>query len=193
MRKVVVVEGKLLPHGMMLAKGALKDPGKPVPVTMGYDHSTIVGKAVDFERNEETGEISFDIQFAPGYAGGEDLIKDAELSLSAYGLEISDDILIESAKIGAAVLDPFGAIPKAVPAEPIFKWSAVVEEWEEHWRNRKDDDLVGHFHAFWNDHRREHLRQHYLRGELACECNEGMLKELKDRWGSKDWNGLTDE
>lgn len=59
-RRVVAIEGKRTVDGRILMPGSIKFDKKSIPVTTdGY--YTVVGKATDFERNDETGEISLDI------------------------------------------------------------------------------------------------------------------------------------
>ena len=64
-RRVVAFEGKPTMDRRLLLPGALTVESRPIPVTMGSVTSVspheIIGTAIDFERNEETGEISFDV------------------------------------------------------------------------------------------------------------------------------------
>ena len=64
-RKVVAFEGKPTVDGRLILPGALTVEYRPVVVTIGpvtaYDPNQIIGKAIDFERNDETGAISFDV------------------------------------------------------------------------------------------------------------------------------------
>lgn len=61
-RVVVATEGKDFGLGTILAKGALKPGREPIPVTIGFDPADLIGRATGFERNEETGEVSYDVE-----------------------------------------------------------------------------------------------------------------------------------
>ena len=64
-RRVVAFEGKPTMDRRLLLPGSLIVESRPIPVTIGtvtaVSPHEIIGTAIDFERNEETGEISFDI------------------------------------------------------------------------------------------------------------------------------------
>jgi len=59
-RRVVAIEGKRTMDGRLLKPGSITIKNKTIPVTTDGYH-TAIGKATDFERNDETGEISLDI------------------------------------------------------------------------------------------------------------------------------------
>lgn len=63
-RYVVAYEGKPMRDGRFIEKGALRVNRDFIPVTLGYNYSEIVGRASGFERDEETGAISFEIETA---------------------------------------------------------------------------------------------------------------------------------
>lgn len=71
MRKVVAIEGKPLPGLRMLAPGAcwVDETDGHIPVTSNpySDLSKVLGQARDMRRNEENGEISFEIEFFNQY------------------------------------------------------------------------------------------------------------------------------
>lgn len=49
-------------------------------------------------------------------------------------------------------------------------WDDVIHEWDENWKGRPlNKDIEEHFGDFW-DERRNHLKEHYDRGELVCRC-----------------------
>ncbi len=78
MRKVVVKEGFDYPDRRHIEKGALTPHEHPwIPVVLANNFDTLVGRARGFERNEETGEISFDIEIT--HQGFDKVIDSADL------------------------------------------------------------------------------------------------------------------
>lgn len=80
MRKVVAIEGTHLFPGTFLERNAVVVKKDRYPVIVNFEMSEIVGIAKDFQRNEETGELSFDIRFRDD--GLATMLKDAEYSLT---------------------------------------------------------------------------------------------------------------
>lgn len=94
MRKIVAIEGKLSVNKQIVNHGAL-EPGKDVlPVLCSGSYETIVGKARDFQRNDETGELSYEIEINPGveYIGLEKF--DAFAYCQLVETEIHPDMVI---------------------------------------------------------------------------------------------------
>lgn len=89
-RKVVAKEGVRI-NNCVIVPGALRLPEGDIPVNWNGDNSKILGKASNFERNEETNEIT------------------AEITLfdSVSGLDLEDQIG------GFVYVSPFEAKPHA--------------------------------------------------------------------------------
>lgn len=64
-RYVVAYEGKRAIDGFFVQPGALYLKRDIVPVTYSFDYTDVIGVARDLERNEETGEVSLEIEFNP--------------------------------------------------------------------------------------------------------------------------------
>jgi hypothetical protein len=80
MRKVVAYEGKPMHDGQMINSGALSAGSDRLPVTISFKHDNVIGWATDFQRDDETGEISFEIGVLSGY---EMIFDDDETPMSA--------------------------------------------------------------------------------------------------------------
>lgn len=80
MRKVVATEGQHLFPGTFLERNAVVVKKDRYPVIINFEMGEIVGIAKDFQRDEETGELSFDIRFRD--EGVAMLLQDAEYSLT---------------------------------------------------------------------------------------------------------------
>lgn len=65
MRKVVAIEGRPTVDHRYIMPGALEPGSERLPVSLGFRWEEIIGIATDFQRNKETGEISFEIQYDP--------------------------------------------------------------------------------------------------------------------------------
>lgn len=61
MRHLVAIEGTSMRDGRLILPGALYVQEERLPVTFGFNYSQIKGYATDFKRNDETGEITFEI------------------------------------------------------------------------------------------------------------------------------------
>jgi hypothetical protein len=122
-RHVITIEGvpTILP-GVRLKPGSLwMKSDKPVPVTTNFDHSSIIGFAKDLERNEETGEVSVDIDFRPGFELPKEEEEDYDFTFMANEL-LEEQIaatdedeayrLILSAKLLQVAMVPKAAIPR---------------------------------------------------------------------------------
>jgi len=95
-RRVVAIEGKRTQDGRMLKPGSIKFNKKSIPVTTDGSY-TVVGKAKDFERDEETGEISLDIILKfkiPGEVNAH--ISLYELVCTKNSYDDDEDMVIES-------------------------------------------------------------------------------------------------
>lgn len=71
-RHVIAYEGKRAIDGFFVQPGALYTKRDRVPVTVGFDfgvNESVIGVARDLERNEETGEVSMEVEFDPMHAG----------------------------------------------------------------------------------------------------------------------------
>lgn len=68
MKKVVGFEGKPYPDGRFIVPGALTVEKCKIPVANGSDPREILGRASDFKRDPDTGELSFDIELRPDLA-----------------------------------------------------------------------------------------------------------------------------
>lgn len=62
MRKVVAIEGKKTIDGRLLLPGSLESADRAFIPVMVLAGEAIIGTARDFERNEETGELSYEIK-----------------------------------------------------------------------------------------------------------------------------------
>lgn len=83
MRKTIAVENADKGHGRWLAAGAIQwDPTRTYPVTSG---GVLIGTANQIRRDEDTGEISADIQFRGEYPGN------ALFTVSCKDLSIDPD------------------------------------------------------------------------------------------------------
>lgn len=75
MRKVVAIEGKPMLNGRLLLNGSLEPAKDVIPVTCWMAWSDpagdVVGRATDFQRDSETGRISFEIEFSPRFTATE--------------------------------------------------------------------------------------------------------------------------
>lgn len=96
MRKVVATEGKHLFPGTFLERNAVVVKKDRYPVMWNFEHSEIVGIAEDFQRDESTGELSFDIRFRDDVLSA--ILKDAEFSLTTK-------IIIESRAFGDRIIN----------------------------------------------------------------------------------------
>jgi hypothetical protein len=113
-RRVVATEGMEFMPGVFLRLGCLKPLVGEIPIFTGFD-SAILGTARDFERNEETGEISFDLDFQ----------EEIDLELydpSAYCTKVIERRkenmrIILQATVTGIYLVPIAAIPKAFSQE----------------------------------------------------------------------------
>lgn len=86
-RHVIAFEGKptVLPN-IWLAKGCLymHPLSRAVPVTDGFQwEGPIIGRASDLQRNDETGEVSVEIEWLPGYEKSEDDMKCYDVTFAA--------------------------------------------------------------------------------------------------------------
>ncbi len=67
MRKVIAVEGVIEQHRQMIIEpGAITMEAESIPGVWSYDFhnpDSVIAKARDLQRNEETGEISVDIEW----------------------------------------------------------------------------------------------------------------------------------
>jgi hypothetical protein len=61
-RHVVAYEGKKSIDGLLIQPGALRVIKDNIPVTPAFDYTQLIGSASDFQRNEETGELSMEIE-----------------------------------------------------------------------------------------------------------------------------------
>lgn len=62
MRKIVAFEGKKTDRWTMLKNGALTPFEGVIPVFVSFAHEErVIGAATAFQRNEETGEVSFEL------------------------------------------------------------------------------------------------------------------------------------
>lgn len=70
MRKAICIEGAMFP-GMktMAMKGAIyiDDKDTRIPITVGFDHSKLIGYAAGLQRDVETGEVSMDLTIHPSF------------------------------------------------------------------------------------------------------------------------------
>lgn len=100
-RMIVAYEGIATSDGRFILPGALTSRASKIPVGL-KDINTLIGMAKDFERNPETGEISYDITTK------EKVDYDVN-SPTIYVLDIKtvdsvDTMTISSGKIAAIVL-----------------------------------------------------------------------------------------
>jgi hypothetical protein len=65
-RYVVAYEGKPTIDKRVIEPGALTMPDHRVPVVRSFNYEDVIGYAEEFERNEETGEISVEVDLRPG-------------------------------------------------------------------------------------------------------------------------------
>lgn len=65
-RIVVAVEGVTM-NNCVILPGALRCEDDVIPVDWNGDKTRVIGKASQMERNEETNEISFEIELDPSY------------------------------------------------------------------------------------------------------------------------------
>jgi hypothetical protein len=112
-RHIVAYEGKAPFPGTFIEKGALKPADRPIMVYYGMSEpSTFIGKATDFQRDEETGAISFEIEFRDSFIPAE------EDEFSAYVGHVVSDIRNDVRYVTDGLIQgiqyiPFGGIPKA--------------------------------------------------------------------------------
>lgn len=58
-RKVFAYEGKImLPNEILVTHGSIKCLDESIPLTHAFRHDEVIGSASDFQRDEETGELS---------------------------------------------------------------------------------------------------------------------------------------
>jgi hypothetical protein len=85
-RRVVAIEGKETRDGRLILPGAITMKNDVIPVMV--DSTIFVGSATDFNRNEETGEISLDITLKVMLEG---ISEDLNIHTSLYSLVIRDE------------------------------------------------------------------------------------------------------
>lgn len=117
-RHVVVRENQHPFPGTFIAKGCFKVGDRAfIPVTYTDPSTGVIGRATDFQRNEETNQISFEIEWQdPNFEAAE------EDYFSVRGVNlvedrIGDDRIVTEATIVQIVYFPFGGIPKAISRE----------------------------------------------------------------------------
>lgn len=69
MRYVAAIEGKPTKDGRLIVHGALTMEDEKIPVVRNFDQTQIVGVATDFQRDEDTGEISFEVSSEEDFSG----------------------------------------------------------------------------------------------------------------------------
>ena len=99
-RRVVGYEGNKTIDGRILLPGSLTPKDGPTPVLMYKDRvsgPSVIGKATDFHRKIETGELSFDISTQDELS--EELNMHLQLSELVARVDKDEGIIIESAVI----------------------------------------------------------------------------------------------
>lgn len=89
-RVVVAIEGKQYADGRIIMPGAIKCTDDKIPVSSNFDWSNIVGVASNMERNEETGEITMEIEFGDPIFKPERDTYEANVSLSDIDVDKTD-------------------------------------------------------------------------------------------------------
>lgn len=142
-RKVVVTEGKEYPQGV-IQKGALEVHTDIIPILSSpySKQQELAGNAAGFERDDETGDISFDLDFFQKYTDEE--LKMYEITIEAFPIEITDDSVFTYGRIRAILVIPLpgypvGANPGAL-IERKFSYLAVYQSMDRVWTSWLKDE-----------------------------------------------------
>lgn len=111
--------------GVFIEKGALKPSGRekiPVYVNGGASPDDILGRAFDLERDDETGAISFEMEFREGFSVGEDDGFSIYARITSELMKDETRHIIDATILGIQFM-PFAGIPKAFAKNtgPIMK------------------------------------------------------------------------
>lgn len=116
MRRVVFVEGQRLENGLTVAIGALTPRHSETPVIFQFGRDQTVGIAREFQRNGETGELSFDIQLDlwRDHVVGSTLAIDCSALITVTNGRLDDDgnMVILAGRIDAVNVAPTPYITK---------------------------------------------------------------------------------
>lgn len=119
-RHVVCYEGKHVFPGVFLERNAVVVKKERYPVIINFEAGEIVGVAKDFQRNEETGELSFDVRFRD--EGLAMILKDAEFSCTTRIIiesRVGDDRHINEAELMSVHAVITGANPRFTSGAPV--------------------------------------------------------------------------